>query len=669
MRCPRCENVNPDGTIICSQCGTYLKRAPLHSGVRPQAAQEPTTSVIQPNQALKELQAGHAKAEPQSPPPPPEVVAPIKQAQVPAEINLSKLPVGPIKTLFERGGTLDQKFALKRELGRGGMGFVFAGEDLSLGREVAVKILPPHYNDDENVVIRFQREARAMASLDHPNIVTVYSIGDGDGLHYFVMKKLHGETLAHELKRQELGLKERLSPVAVVNLIAQVCSGLAHAHSKGLLHRDIKPGNLMLSDEGFVSIMDFGIVKLLNTTDTMMQTAHGKIFGTPEYMSPEQAMGKGGYTPASDLYALAVVTYELLCGEIPFKGETPIEIILQHIRAKVPTLPEALSTEHPGLNHVLQKAMAKSPAERYTSARELSDALREAVSNQSPKRMRSATPPELPPIPSAPRLDAKLIKSDFQLETLNLDEPESIELEANTDELSELIDIDDIRQDDLEQMEGALQVAVAHERRTRGYEDVSERHLNVPQEVISAADPSLNHAPFTQELASVQSLGDPLIQQGNTFTPSKRPVALKVPPRPPARSTAPVSTAPVATAPVSTAPVSTAPMSTAPVSTAPVSTAPVSTAPVSTAPVSTAPVSTAPIAPAHHLSSVVAPMGASAPQVAHSTPKDSPATPLDSGAELEGDLSSGEPIERVHVEEASSRKGHYRGLPIRRKGT
>ena len=651
MRCPRCENVNPDGTIICSQCGTYLKRTPaLHSGARPQATQEPTTSVIQPNQALQELQAGSGQAHPQPSARANETARPAVQAQVPPEVNLSKLPVGPIKTLFERGGTLDQKFALTRELGRGGMGFVFSGEDLSLGREVAVKILPPHYNDDENVVRRFQREARAMASLDHPNIVTVYSIGDGDGLHYFVMKKLHGETLAHELKRQELGLKERLSPVEVVDLITQVCSGLAHAHSKGLLHRDIKPGNLMLSDEGFVSIMDFGIVKLLNTTDTMMQTAHGKIFGTPEYMSPEQAMGKGGYTPASDLYALAVVTYELLCGEIPFKGETPIEIILQHIRAKVPTLPEALSMAHPDLNHVLQKAMAKSPAERYVTAQELSDALREAVASRGPALMSSVTPPELPPIPSAPRLDASLIKSDFQLETLNLDEPESIELEADDDELSELIDIDDLERDDLEQMEGALQVAVAHERRTRGYEDASERHLNIPQAVISQADPSLNHAPFTQELASVQSVGDPLIKQESAYTPPRRPVALKLPPRPPAVSTAPVSTAPVSTTPVPTAPVSTAPVPTAPVLSASERAPAVSTA------------------PAHHLSGAFAPLDSSTPHMASSAPERAVES-SDSASEPKGASTSASPVERVQVEEASSRKGHYRGLPIRRKGT
>jgi len=626
MICPRCEHHNPTGTIICAECGTYLKG--LGAQIAPIA--EPTTSVIQPDQALRDLQASSDRPQreqrprgdlsdsrPQAP----------SRSLVPPEIKLHKLPAGPIKELFERGGVLDHKFALKRELGRGGMGFVFSGEDLSLGREVAVKVLPPHYNDDELVVRRFQREARAMASLDHPNIVTVYSIGDSDGLHYFVMKKLEGETLAHELKRQELGQKPRMSPSRAISLIQQVCSGLSHAHEKGILHRDIKPGNLMLSPSGFVSIMDFGIVKLLNTADTMsMQTAHGKIFGTPEYMSPEQAMGKGDYSPASDLYALAVVTYELLCGEIPFKGATPIEIILQHIRAAVPELTGELPRQLPELGPVLKRAMAKSAPERYASAAELSAALQAALqdapapfTSAHEPTVESAVEPAVEPALGSHKepkaLNPDHIQSDFQLSTLNLDEPESLELSAEPDELAELIEVDDIIEDELDELEAELLNVAVQARSTRGYEDLYDRHLDSPQASGAHTPVALPNAPFTQELSSLTSEAEPLMREEHSpiTPPARQPVVL----RRPNRGVNPVSTQPVSTQPVSTQPVSTQPVSTQPVSTQP---------------------------PAYNPSE---------PPPIEPSAVEEPAAP---------------PPERLKVEVASERKGHYRGLPIRRKG-
>ena len=282
----------------------------------------------------------------------------------------------PLKALFSQGGILDQKFKLGKEIGRGGMGYVHLATDLSLNRAVAVKILPPHYNDDQNVVGRFQREARAMASLDHPNIVTVYSIGFDFGLHYFVMKYLQGETLAHLIKRIELEQCPPLSNLEIIDILVQACNGLEHAHEKNLLHRDIKPGNLMLSKDSFLTIMDFGIVKRLDDSDSVgLKTAHGKIFGTPEYMPPEQAMGKGDYSPASDLYALAIVGYELLCGELPYVADTPIGIIIQHIRADIPPLKGRAKNLYPVLESIFKKALAKEPAERYRSAAELRSAL------------------------------------------------------------------------------------------------------------------------------------------------------------------------------------------------------------------------------------------------------------------------------------------------------
>ena len=244
-----------------------------------------------------------------------------------------------------------------------------------------ILIIIPTYNEDKNIVARFRREARAMAALDHPNIVTVYSIGHTHNLHYFVMKLLPGETLAYELKRQKLGYHPPLQITQILHLLIQVLNGLEHAHQKGLLHRDIKPGNLMLYSYQKITIMDFGIVKVLdeNYDSLSLKTAHGKIFGTPEYMPPEQAMGNGEYSPASDLYALAVVGYEMLCGVLPYKGDTPLATIIKHVRAPIPAFRGHAKDRYPLVESIIRKAMSKNPLHRYQSAGEFRNALAEAL--------------------------------------------------------------------------------------------------------------------------------------------------------------------------------------------------------------------------------------------------------------------------------------------------
>ena len=349
MLCPKCQSRNHPKSPYCTHCGLSFSEQYVRQ----------ETSNIADNRAL------------------PHHSSQSHQTSLYSSQN-------PLEHLLQSGGILEGKFQLRQEIGRGGMGHVYAGVDLSLGREVAIKVLPPHYNEDQAVVARFRREARAMASLDHPNIVTVYSIGHDAHLHYFVMKLLQGETLAHELKRQEIGQHVAFTSKDVIELLIQVCNGLDHAHQKSLLHRDIKPGNLMVNEDRKLTIMDFGIVKRLDETqDTIgLKTAHGKIFGTPEYMPPEQAMGKGEYSPASDIYALAVVGYEMICGEIPFKGETPIEIILQHIRSEPPPFVARGVGKNSILEAIFRKAMAKKPLDRYTSATHFQTALLGALQSE-----------------------------------------------------------------------------------------------------------------------------------------------------------------------------------------------------------------------------------------------------------------------------------------------
>ena len=230
-------------------------------------------------------------------------------------------PVAP-GTIFE------SKYQVLEEIGRGGMGVVYKGHDLSLNRQVAIKVLPEQFNTDDDVIARFKKEARAMATLDHTNIVPVYAIGQQRNFHYFVMKYLDGQTVAERLDalRKE-GLPPRVSQREVTDIVSQVCRGLGHAHRRGLIHRDIKPGNIMLSPDGMVTIMDFGIVKEQMGAESLTRT--GLVFGTPEYMAPEQAQGEAAPGPATDLYSLGIVGYEMLSGRAPFTGDTPFSIVLK----------------------------------------------------------------------------------------------------------------------------------------------------------------------------------------------------------------------------------------------------------------------------------------------------------------------------------------------------
>lgn len=388
MQCPQCQSSNPPGSLYCIGCGLSQAEQRKQLESRPAAQSKPKTaksSKPYPNKKRSKNTVDNLT---------------IKPAVTAKNTN-------PLYNFLQSGALLEGKFKLNKEIGRGGMGHVYAAKDISLGREVAVKVLPPHYNDDESVVARFQREARAMASLDHANIVTVYSIGHDAQLHYFVMKLLAGETLAHKIKRQEIGQISPYTIKEVIELLIQACNGLEHAHRKNLLHRDIKPGNLMINQDHKLTIMDFGIVKRLDNSSVEtvgLKTAHGKIFGTPEYMPPEQAMGKGDYAPGSDVYALAVVAYELLCGVLPFQGDAPLEIILQHIRAAPPLFKGRAYGKYSTFERVLHKAMSKSLHDRYSNASEFRTALQGALMSEHAVNVMEIASPPHPIPPQAPTI-------------------------------------------------------------------------------------------------------------------------------------------------------------------------------------------------------------------------------------------------------------------------
>lgn len=254
-------------------------------------------------------------------------------------------------------------FVIRRYIARGGMGVVYEGLQPSLERAVAVKVLYPHLSDAAAFIERFQREARAIAQLRHPNIVQIIDAGADQGYYYMVMELVDGQSLRERLvERQQRGAKLETTEAAAI--IAAIGGALAYAHRRGFVHRDIKPGNVLLDRDGGAHLSDFGLVKALGA-DGITQT--GAMLGTPEYMAPEQYTGVDEVGPAADQYAFAVVAYELLTGRVPFSATTPAAVLHKHVNEPPPpprSFEPQLSAE---VSAVLLRGLAKSPAQRYPS--------------------------------------------------------------------------------------------------------------------------------------------------------------------------------------------------------------------------------------------------------------------------------------------------------------
>lgn len=254
------------------------------------------------------------------------------------------------------------------ELGRGGMGVVYKGYEQSLNRYVAIKVLADSLAHDASVKERFLREARSMAALNDPHIIQIYFIGDDAGQTYFVMEFVDGESLGSLLKRES-----KLKPEQAAKIIYQTAQGLITAHDKGVIHRDIKPGNLMITARGSVKIADFGIA--LTTQDFSKKlTSTGEFVGTPGYLSPEVCLGKP-VDQRSDIFSLGIVLFECLAGRMPFTDESPLGLMLEVVKAEIPDVRQLNSEVDPEIARVLGKMIAKDPGERYQSCQELVDDL------------------------------------------------------------------------------------------------------------------------------------------------------------------------------------------------------------------------------------------------------------------------------------------------------
>ena len=265
-------------------------------------------------------------------------------------------------TIDERRGTIFAgRYRLERKLGGGGMADVWLAEDQELGRKVAIKMLHDRYANDTQFVERFRREATHAAGLSHPNVVSIFDRGEAGGSYFIVMEYVEGRTL------KELIVTRGPCPVPVaISYVRQVLAALRYAHRNGIVHRDIKPHNVLVDHEGRVKVADFGIAR----AGSSQMTEAGSIIGTAQYLSPEQARG-APVDESSDLYSTGILLFELLTGKVPFTGETPVEIAMKHL-SQVPPAPSSIRSEVPhDLDLVVLRALAKEPADRYRSAKEM----------------------------------------------------------------------------------------------------------------------------------------------------------------------------------------------------------------------------------------------------------------------------------------------------------
>ena len=295
------------------------------------------------------------------------LVCPKDQTPLQADATIADIPIDPLL-----GHTFDDKYRLDARLGGGGMGTVYRATHLLIDRPVAIKVLSQRFIGDETAQQRFRREARAAGRMQHPNAVNVTDFGaTSDGYLYIVMELLEGHTLREVLLREA-----PLDVARTVSIMLQTCAAVAAAHDVGLIHRDLKPANIFIVQRpdtpAVVKVLDFGVAKFAveeqADEDYQTLTQVGALIGTPRYMSPEQCSGKGPVTPASDVYSLGVILYEMLSGAPPFNAETPLAIAFRHVTEPPPPLSTAVPQR---LREIVERALSKEPTKRFANAEEL----------------------------------------------------------------------------------------------------------------------------------------------------------------------------------------------------------------------------------------------------------------------------------------------------------
>jgi tRNA A-37 threonylcarbamoyl transferase component Bud32 len=283
-------------------------------------------------------------------------------------------------TIQNLAGQMLGQYELRELIGAGGMGAVYRGYQANLKREVAVKVLVAQLAQQPGYLERFNREAETAAALEHRHIIPIYDYGTQQGISYVVMRLLSGGTLADRLAQHAEQGKPLPSLGEIANVLEQLASALDYAHSQGVIHRDIKPSNVMFDNQGSAYLVDFGIAKLVEATHAL--TGTGATMGTPSYMSPEQWRAET-LSPATDQYALGVMTYSLVTGKVPFEAPTPYALMHKHLN-EIPTPPQVIRPDAPqAVNEVLNRAMAKQPGDRFPTCTAFAQAFESAIRGQS----------------------------------------------------------------------------------------------------------------------------------------------------------------------------------------------------------------------------------------------------------------------------------------------
>ncbi|MEM1071983.1 MAG: serine/threonine-protein kinase [Planctomycetota bacterium] len=278
----------------------------------------------------------------------------------------------------ERSGQKIPGFKVLGKLGAGAMATVFKAVQLSLDRTVAIKVLPRKFSDNPQFIERFYAEGRAAATLNHPNIVQAFDVGKAGEFHYFVMEFVDGRTVFDDITQ-----KKRFQERQAVEVIMQVAEALKHAHDKGLIHRDVKPKNVMITKEEVVKLADMGLARAVTDKEAAEAEA-GKAFGTPYYISPEQIRGERDIGPPADIYSLGATFYHMVTGAVPFEGENPSSVMHKHLKSELVAPDHVNPKLSAGVSEVIERMMAKSPRERYKHCGDLLVDLRAVLAGETP---------------------------------------------------------------------------------------------------------------------------------------------------------------------------------------------------------------------------------------------------------------------------------------------
>ena len=334
--------------------------------------------------------------------------------------------------MLSKGQKINERYEIIKNIGEGGMANVYLAKDTILDRNVAVKVLRGDLSSDDKFIRRFEREALSVSNLSHPNIVEVYDVGVEDGSHYIVMEYIDGKTLKQLLKK-----RESLTLTEVIDIMTQLTDGISHAHESYIIHRDIKPQNIMIEDDGRIKITDFGIAMALNATQL---TQTNSVMGSVHYLPPEQASGKSA-TVKSDIYSMGILMYELLTGNVPFKGDNAVEIALKHMKDKIPSVRKQDPSIPQSVENIIMKACAKNPRNRYDTAKEMHDDLVNCLDEEHANDKKiSFTYPENDLDSTAP-IEVPITKK-------KIEKPKKLEIDEDTEELVKEISPEDIEKDD-----------------------------------------------------------------------------------------------------------------------------------------------------------------------------------------------------------------------------